>query len=172
MKAIIKSAAMVVAAMTISVNAFGQEAKKPASPAMTATGKIKDANITIAYSSPSVKERKVWGELVPYNKVWRAGANDATTFETSKDITVQGKKLPAGKYSFFLIPKESGTWTAVFNKEPKQWGAYKYEESKDALRVDVKTKALPATQETLVYKVTSNGFTMEWDKVSVPVEIK
>ncbi len=172
MRAIIKSAAMVVAAMTISVNAFGQEAKKPASPAMTATGKIKDANITIAYSSPSVKERKVWGELVPYNKVWRAGANDATTFETSKDITVEGKKLPAGKYSFFLVPKESGTWTAVFNKEPKQWGAYKYEESKDALRVDVKTKALPATQETLVYKVTSNGFTMDWDKVSVPVEIK
>lgn len=172
MKAIIKSAAMVVAAMTISVSAFGQEAKKPASPAMTATGKIKDANITIAYSSPSVKERKVWGELVPYNKVWRAGANDATTFETSKDITVQGKKLPAGKYSFFLIPKESGTWTAVFNKEPKQWGAYKYEESKDALRVDVKTKALPATQETLVYKLTSNGLTMDWDKISVPVEIK
>ena len=163
---------MVVAAMTISVNAFGQEAKKPASPAMTATGKIKDANITIAYSSPSVKERKVWGELVPYNKVWRAGANDATTFETSKDITVQGKKLPAGKYSFFLIPKESGTWTAVFNKEPKQWGAYKYEESKDALRVDVRTKPLSATQETLMYKVGSNGFTMDWDKISVPVEIK
>jgi len=172
MRAIIKSAAMVVVAMTISVNAFGQEAKKPASPAMTATGKIKDANITIAYSSPSVKGRTVWGDLVAYNKVWRAGANDATTFETSKDITVQGKKLPAGKYSFFLIPKESGMWTAVFNKEPKQWGAYKYEESKDALRVDVKTKALPATQETLVYKVTSNGFTMDWDKVSVPVEIK
>ena len=172
MRAIIKSAAMVVAAMTISVNAYGQEAKKPASPAMTATGKIKDANITIAYSSPSVKERKVWGELVPYNKVWRAGANDATTFETSKDITVQGKKLPAGKYSFFLIPKESGTWTAVFNKEPKQWGAYKYEESKDALRVDVRTKPLSATQETLMYKVGSNGFTMDWDKISVPVEIK
>lgn len=172
MKAIIKSAAMVVAAMTISVSAFGQEAKKPASPAMTATGKIKDANITIAYSSPSVKGRTIWGDLVAYDKVWRAGANEATTFETSKDITVQGKKLPAGKYSFFLIPKESGTWTAVFNKEPKQWGAYKYEESKDALRVDVKTKALPAAQETLVYKVNSNGFTMDWDKISVPVEIK
>jgi len=172
MRAIIKSAAMVVAAMTISVSAFAQEAKKPASPAMTATGKIKDANITIAYSSPSVKGRTVWGDLVAYNKVWRAGANDATTFETSKDITVQGKKLPAGKYSFFLIPKESGTWTAVFNKEPKQWGAYKYEESKDALRVDVKTKSLPAAQEMLVYKVNSNGFTMDWDKISVPVEIK
>ncbi|MCS4300974.1 MULTISPECIES: DUF2911 domain-containing protein [Chryseobacterium] len=172
MKTMIKSATMIFAAMTISVNAFAQEAKKPASPPATATGKIKDATITIAYSSPSVKGRTIWGGLESYNKVWRAGANEATTFETDKNITVQGKTLPAGKYSFFLIPKESGTWTAIFNKEPKQWGAYKYEESKDALRVDVKTKALPATQETLVYKVNSNGFTMDWDKISVPVEIK
>ncbi|MBO6186061.1 MAG: DUF2911 domain-containing protein [Chryseobacterium sp.] len=172
MKTMIKSATMVFAAMTISVNAFAQEAKKPASPPMTATGKIKDTNITIAYNSPSVKGRTIWGDLVAYDKVWRAGANDATTFETDKDITVQGKKLPAGKYSFFLIPKESGTWTAVFNKEPKQWGAYKYEEAKDALRVDVKIKALPATQEALVYKINKNGFTMDWDKISVPVEIK
>lgn len=172
MKAIIKSATMVLAAMTISVNAFAQDTKKPASPAATATGKIKDANITISYNSPSVKGRTIWGDLVGYDKVWRAGANEATTFETSKDITVQGKKLPAGKYSFFLIPKESGTWTAIFNKESKQWGAYKYEESKDALRVDVKTKTLPSTQETLVYKVNNNGFTMDWDKISVPVEIK
>lgn len=168
----IKSATMVFAAMTISVNAFAQDTKKPASPPATATGKIKDANITIAYSSPSVKGRAIWGGLEAYNKVWRAGANEATTFETDKDITVQGKKLPAGKYSFFLIPKESGTWTAVFNKESKQWGAYKYQEGQDALRVDVKTKALPAKQETLVYKVNGNGFTMDWDKTSVPVEIK
>lgn len=172
MKTIIKSAAVVVATMTISLNAFAQDTKKPASPAATATGKIKDATITIAYNSPSVKGRKIWGDLEAYNKVWRAGANEATTFQTDKDITVQGKKLPAGKYSFFLIPKESGTWTAIFNKEAKQWGAYKYEESKDALRVDVKTKALPATQETLMYKINNNGFTMDWDKISVPVEIK
>lgn len=172
MKTMIRSATMVLAAMTISVNAFAQETKKAASPPMTATGKIKDANITIAYASPSVKDRTIWGDLVAYDKVWRAGANEATTFETDKDITVQGKKLPAGKYSFFLIPKQSGTWTAIFNKEPKQWGAYKYEESKDALRVDVKTKALPATQEALVYKVNKNGFTMDWDKISLPVEIR
>ena len=172
MKTMIKSATVLFAAMTISVNAFAQETKQPASPPMTATGKVKDANITIAYSSPSVKGRTIWGGLEAYDKVWRAGANEATTFETNKDITVQGKKLPAGKYSFFLIPKESGTWTAIFNKEPKQWGAYKYEEAKDALRVDVKTKALPATQETLVYKINNKGFTMDWDKISVPVEIK
>lgn len=172
MNTIIKSATVLVATMTISFNAFAQEAKKPASPPATATGKINDATITIAYSSPSVKGRTIWGGLEAYDKVWRAGANDATTFTTDKDITVEGKKLPAGKYSFFLIPKESGTWTAIFNKESKQWGAYKYEEAKDALRVDVKTKALPATQETLVYKVNKNGFTMDWDKISVPVEIK
>ncbi|MET3035860.1 DUF2911 domain-containing protein [Chryseobacterium sp. NRRL B-14859] len=172
MKTMIKSVTVAIAAMTISVNAFAQDTKKPASPPATATGKIKDATITIAYSSPSVKGRTIWGDLVAYDKVWRAGANEATTFETDKNITVQGKSLPAGKYSFFLIPKESGTWTAIFNKEPKQWGAYKYEEAKDALRVDVKTKALPATQETLVYKINSNGFTMDWDKISVPVEIK
>jgi len=172
MKTIIKSAAVLVATMTISLNAFAQETKKPASPPATATGKIKDATITIAYSSPSVKGRTIWGGLEAYNKVWRAGANEATTFETDKDITVQGKPLPAGKYSFFLIPKESGTWTAIFNKEAKQWGAFKYEEAKDALRVDVKTKALPTRQENLVYKINNNGFTMDWDKISVPVEIK
>jgi len=172
MKTIIKSATILFTAITISVSALAQEAKKPASPAATATGKIKDATITIAYSSPSVKGRKIWGGLEAYDKVWRAGANEATTFETDKDIMVQGKSLPAGKYSFFLIPKESGTWTAIFNKEPKQWGAFKYEEAKDALRVDVKTKALKARQETLVYKVSKNGFTMDWDKISVPVAIK
>ncbi|AZA88816.1 DUF2911 domain-containing protein [Chryseobacterium shandongense] len=172
MKTIFKSATVLVAAMTISVNAFAQEAKKPASPAMTATGKIKDADITINYSSPSVKDRKIWGDLVPYDKVWRAGANEATTFETSKDITIQGKKLPAGKYSFFLVPKASGAWTAVFNKEPKQWGAYKYDQAKDALRVDVNAKTLKTKQEALVYKINKNGFTMDWDQISVPVEVK
>ncbi|WP_284462440.1 DUF2911 domain-containing protein [Chryseobacterium sp.] len=172
MKTMFKSAAVLVATMTISLNAFAQDTKKPASPPATATGKIKDATITIAYSSPSVKGRTIWGGLEAYDKVWRAGANEATTFETDKDITVQGKKLPAGKYSFFLIPKQSGTWTAIFNKEPKQWGAYKYEEAKDALRVDVKTKALKATQERLVYKIGKSGFSLDWDKISVPVAVK
>ena len=167
-----KSIALLFTAITISAGAFAQEAKKPASPAATATGKIKGATITINYSSPSVKGRKIWGGLEKYDAVWRAGANDATTFETDKAITVEGKALPAGKYSFFLIPKESGTWTAIFNKEPKQWGAFKYEEAKDQLRVDVKTKALAATQETLVYKINKGGFTLDWDKISVPVSIK
>ncbi|WP_316785799.1 DUF2911 domain-containing protein [Pedobacter frigiditerrae] len=172
MKKTIKSIATLLFVATISVSAFAQEKKAPASPAATATGKIGDATITINYSSPAVKGRTIWGGLEKYEVVWRAGANDATTFETDKDIKVEGKTLPAGKYSFFLIPKESGTWTAIFNKEPKQWGAYKYEAAKDQLRVDVKVKALKETQERLVYKIEKKGFALEWDKVSVPVAVK
>ncbi|MCZ4242373.1 DUF2911 domain-containing protein [Pedobacter punctiformis] len=172
MKTMIKSIAMIFTAITVSVTAMAQDAQPKPSPAATATGKVKGANITINYSSPAVKGRKIWGGLEAYDKVWRAGANEATTFETDKDIKVEGKVLPAGKYSFFLIPKESGPWVAIFNKEPKQWGAYKYEEAKDQLRVNVKTKALKATQERLVYKITNSGFSLDWDMISVPVSIK
>ena len=172
MKTMIKSITLLLTAITISTSAMAQEAQPKPSPAATATGKVKGATITINYSSPAVKGRKIFGGLEAYDKVWRAGANEATVFETDKDIMVEGKPLAAGKYSFFLVPKESGTWTAVFNKEPKQWGAYKYEEAKDALRVDVKVKPLKATQERLVYKITKTGLSLDWDKVSVPVSIK
>ncbi|PSL44302.1 Protein of unknown function (DUF2911) [Chitinophaga niastensis] len=150
-----------------SATAFARQAKPRVSPAESISGKSKHANITINYSSPSVKDRKIWGALVSYDKVWRAGANEATTFETDKDIKVQGKLLPAGKYSFFLIPKEGMAWTAIFNKEPKQWGAFKYNESMDQLRVDVQPKTLKDIQEKLVYNITSKGFSLEWEKVAV-----
>ncbi len=171
MKTILKSIA-VLFVVCVSMNAQAQEPKPKASPAVTETGKIKDATITINYSSPSVKDRKIWGGLEPFDKVWRAGANDATTFETDKDIKVEGKTLPAGKYSFFLIPRESGTWTAIFNSEAKQWGAFKYNQEKDVLRADVKTKTLSEKQEKLQYKLNKGGFTLNWDKISVPVSIK
>ncbi len=172
MKISMKSIVALLFVATVSLSASAQEKKAPASPAETATGKIKDANITIKYSSPSVKGRTIWGGLEKYDVVWRAGANDATTFERDKDIMVEGKKLPAGKYSFFLLPRANGTWTAIFNKEAKQWGAFKYEEAKDQLRVDVKVKALKETQERLIYKIDKKGFALEWDKVSVPVSVK
>lgn len=172
MKKITKQFALLFTAIIISTAAMAQDAQPKPSPAATATGKIKDATITINYSSPAVKGRKIWGGLEAWDKVWRAGANEATTFETDKDIKVEGKLLPAGKYSFFLIPKESGTWTAIFNKEAKQWGAYKYDATKDALRVDVKTVDLKETQERLVYKITNKGFSLDWDKISVPLKIK
>ncbi len=171
MRSILKSMTLLFA-VCFTLSAAAQDAKPKASPAATATGKIKDATITIDYSSPAVKGRTIWGGLEPYDKVWRAGANAATTFETDKDIKVEGKILPAGKYSFFLIPRASGTWTAIFNKVAKQSGAFNYKQEDDQLRVDVKTKALSEMQERLVYKINKNGFVLEWDKIAVPVAVK
>ena len=91
--------------------AQGDKSTRPSPPA-TATGKAGGATITIDYSSPSVKGRKIWGGLEPYNKIWRAGANEATIFTTDKAIKVEGKSLPAGKYSLFATPGEK-TWTII-----------------------------------------------------------
>ena len=109
--------------------------------------------------------------MEPYGKVYRAGANEATTFTTDKNIMVEGKPLPAGTYAFFVIPAEKGPWTVIFNKTAKQRGAYKYDESKDQLRGMVTPKEIPL-QERMVYVITPHGFSMNWDKTSVPVSIK
>ena len=141
------------------------------SPAATAKGKIGAAEVTVNYSSPAVKGRKIWGGLEPYGKVWRAGANEATTVEFSKAVTVEGKALPAGKYSFFVIPTEK-QWTVIFNKEPNQWGAYKYDQKLDALRVMVTPRKASALAERLAYDVTPKGLALRWENLEVPVAIK
>ena len=144
----------------IAALAIAQDDKP--SPARTAEGTIKGAKITINYSSPAVKGRVIWGDLVPLGQVWRAGANDATTFETSKDIKVQGKTLPAGKYSIFIIPNE-GESTLIFNKVAKQWGSYSYDESQDALRVSIPSNMGDKMEERLVYEVKADGVEMRWE---------
>ena len=155
---------------TLMVSA--QQKKPRVSPPDSVTGTIKGATITIHYSSPSVKGRVIWGKLVPYDSVWRAGANEATTFETDKDIKVEGMRLPAGKYGFFLLPRPDGKWTAIFNTVPKQWGAFEYDPTKDQLRVEVQTHALSSPVEALNYQITRKGFALNWEKISVPVSIK
>lgn len=155
----------------ISVSACAQDdPAKRASPLATATGKIGEANITINYGSPSVKGRKIWGELVPYDKVWRSGANEATTFTSDKDLVVQGKKLAAGKYAFFTIPGEKD-WTVIFNNVPDQWGAYDYDAAKDALRVTVKPSKSKEMNERLVYVISEKGFSLRWENLEVPVSV-
>jgi hypothetical protein len=146
-------------------------AKKPlASPRDSVSGTIGASTITINYGSPSVKGRKIWGGLVPYDTVWRTGANEATTFTTSKDIVVEGKKLAAGTYGFFAIPKPN-SWIIIFNSVPKQWGAFKYDAKKDVLRVTVKPDTA-AMHERLVYTIDGKGFNLTWEKLTVPVSIK
>ena len=144
---------------------------KPASSAEMATGKIDGATITIKYGSPSVKERQIWGALVPFNQVWRAGANEATTFETDKELMIEGSKLPAGKYSFFVIPNENES-IVIFNKVAKQWGSGKYDEKEDQLRVKVKPEAVNSHSEKLVYTIAKNKVILSWEKWNIPFKVK
>ncbi|PKB18609.1 DUF2911 domain-containing protein [Flavobacterium sp. 5] len=150
---------------------FVNAQEKPKSPPETATGKINGTTIQINYGSPSVRERKIWGELVPFDQVWRAGANEATTFETDKDLTIEGAKLPAGKYSFFIIPNKTES-TIIFNKEAKQWGAYKYNEKEDQLRVKVKPQTTSSKVEKLVYAINANDVTLSWDNWNIGFKVK
>lgn len=149
--------------------ALGQKAK--ASPRESVTGKINTATISIDYGSPSVKDRKIWGALVPFNKIWRAGANEATTFETDKDLFVEGKKLPAGKYSLFIIPNEKKC-VVIFNKKAKQWGAYNYDKDLDQLRVEVSPKTETETTEKLLFLVRENRVALLWDNWEIALGIK
>lgn len=141
---------------------FAAIAQEKASPAKKAEGTLGDAKITISYSSPAVKGRVIWGDLVPMGQVWRAGADDATTFTTSKDISIQGQKLAAGTYSFFIIPGETES-TMIFNKVAKQWGAYTYNAKEDALRVSVPSQQTSTLEERLVYEVKPDGFEIRWE---------
>lgn len=156
----------------VSVSVYAQKA----SPAATATGKVGEATITISYSSPAVKERKIWGDLVPYGKIWRAGANAATLFETDKTIKVEGKELPAGKYSLYALPTE-GSWTIIFNSQVGQWGITRTGETtndptKDVLKVVVKPVVSKDFSERMNYVVNKKGFSLNWEKLTVPIKVK
>lgn len=148
-----------MAALVLFFNsAVAQDKKAPASPPATAKATIKSgATITINYSQPSVKGRTIGKDLEPMTgKVWRTGANKATTFETDKNITVEGKSLPAGKYGLFTISGDK-EWTIIFNKTWDQWGAFDYDQSKDALRVKVKTGKAPAFAEKFTISADKSG---------------
>jgi hypothetical protein len=152
------------------------QTKAPASPADSATGTISGSMIKINYSSPAVKGRKIWGELVPYDKVWRLGANYATIFETSKDIVVEGKKLPAGKYSLYAIPGEK-EWTFIFNSKTGQWGINRdgsttEDPANDVLRVTVKSEKSSSFNERMKFEVGKKGFALLWENLKVPVSVK
>ena len=144
------------------------------SPPTQMTASIGDADVTVDYSSPSVRGRAIWGELVPYGKVWRTGANAATTISISKDILVEGNVLAAGKYALFTIPSED-KWTFIFNSNPDQWGNYDYDESKDVLRVDVVPQENAEMVETMKFEVDESSeqaqIVLKWEKLMVPVKI-
>ncbi|MFI2742645.1 DUF2911 domain-containing protein [Zhouia sp. PK063] len=131
----------------------------------------------VIYSRPQMNGRTIFGDLVPYGKVWRTGANESTEITFFKDVTLAGKKVKAGTYSLFTIPTD-GEWTIILNSVLDEWGAYTYKEDKDVLRVQVpSTKADDAVEDfTIVFKPGMDGADMilAWDKtrVSVPISTK
>ncbi len=142
-----------------------------ASPRRQMTAIIDGVEVIVTYGSPSVKERTIWGELVPYDVVWRTGANEATTFSVNQAIMVAGQELPAGTYGLFTIPGESD-WTIIFNETAEQWGAYEYDESKDVLRVKVSPEMSEEASETMEFGVSGNDVIIMWENVAVPFTIE
>lgn len=144
-----------IALVTLGVKAQGDKSQRPSPPAKVTETIASGTVITIDYSQPSVKGREVGKDIAPYGKVWRTGANEATVFEVSKDVKVEGKALPAGKYGLYSIPGKD-EWVLIFNKTWKQWGT-KYAEADDALRVNVKPGKAPAFTEKMTFNVDKSG---------------
>jgi Protein of unknown function (DUF2911) len=158
--------------MFVSSNTFAQDAKKAVpSPPAKATAKVGTANINISYSQPAVKGRKIWGDLVPFDQVWRTGANGATVFETDKDVKIEGKMLKAGKYALFTIPTEK-EWTIIFNKKSDQWGSYDYSDKLDALRVKVKSETTKDMVERLTFDIKDSKVKLTWEKLAVSFKVE
>jgi DUF2911 family protein len=131
-------------------------------------------DITITYSRPGVKGRPIWGALVPYDKVWRTGANEATTIAFSDDVTIGGQPLPKGTYSLHTIPGKD-EWTIVFNNTSNQWGSFNYDQAKDALRVKARPEKAAFT-EWLTFDVPelSNDnakIVIRWENLAVPFTV-
>lgn len=139
--------------LAFGTTSFAQMELPRKSPRASVSYTIAYTTVNINYSSPAVKGRAIWGDLEPYNQIWRAGANEATTVEFSTPVKIEGKELPQGKYSFFMIPQEGGKWIAIFNKNADQWGVYSYDKEQDILRVEVGVQESKVNEERLNYTV-------------------
>jgi Protein of unknown function (DUF2911) len=190
------------AVLCFAVPAIAQIVTPRVSPKASVMQRIGVTDVTITYSRPGVKGRKIWGDplpeqaakvkgeatldnqnerpkdavIVPYGHVWRAGADDATKFVVSDDVLINGQKLAAGSYSLHTIPTKD-EWTIVFNGEANQWGSFGYDSAKDTLRVKVKPQTVAENQEWLAYVFEPVGedsaqVNIRWEKISVPFTIK
>lgn len=150
------------------------------SPKDTVEFKLNDLKLEVFYNRPSKKDREIFGALVPYNQVWRTGANEATTFETNQTLDINGMPLPKGKYTLWTVPKDS-VWTVIFNSKQYPWGVTDemkpyWDPNYDVLNIDIPVEKLDTTVEqfTIAFdNSTDNLFlTMAWDDVKVAVPLK
>jgi hypothetical protein len=169
---------LVLLAVTVGGSALAQTTSKldlpRPSPKGSVTQTVGTTEMTVAYSSPGVKGRKViWGEVVPFDKVWRAGANECTKLTVSTPISIEGKPVAAGSYCVFLLPQKSG-WTFILSKNLEQAGSDEYKQSEDALRVPARTSTIPL-RERMAFTVIDfddekGTLAMEWEKQRVAVK--
>lgn len=173
----LKPLAVSVALLGFVQIAFAQgDLKLPdVSQAAEVKQRIALTDITVKYHRPLVNGRKIWGALVPYGKVWRAGANENTTIEFSDPVSVEGKPLDKGTYGLHMIPN-ADSCTVIFSKTNTGWGSYSYDQKDDALRVDVKPKPLAQSEEALEFefedlKPDSTAVTLKWEKLGIPFTV-
>lgn len=171
MKSILLFAAILITATTFGQG--GDKSQRPSPPASVKETTKNGVTISIDYSQPAVKGRTIGKDLEPLpGKVWRTGANEATVFEIDKDVKVEGKSLPAGKYGLFSI-MDGDEWTIIFNKTWNQWGAFTYKEADDALRVKVKGSKAPAFSERMTFKISKDGkVTLLWGDHEVDFKVE
>ena len=153
------AAALLLTNLHASAQEATDKSKRPSPPAMVTQTINGGAKITISYGQPSVKGRMIGKDVEPMEgQVWRAGANEATVFETDKPLTIEGKPLPTGKYAFFT-KKKGNSWTLIFNKTWDTWGAFDYNKNKkaDALQVTVKEEKADPFSEKLMYNIGGDG---------------
>ena len=153
----------------VAVSAIVTSCKAQESPKASAKGK----DVSVNYGQPSKKGREIFGKLVPFGQVWRAGANEATEITFAKDNKFGGQAIKAGTYSLFVNPSAT-EWTIILNSELKQWGSFGYEKikAKDVLNVKVPVKKLDAVVEKLTYRFSDkNALIIEWDQTQVTIPI-
>ncbi|MCS6808910.1 MAG: DUF2911 domain-containing protein [Bacteroidota bacterium] len=159
------------------VLASWQNSATRTSPHESVAGKVGTTTLHIRYGRPRKRGRHIFGKLVPYNTVWRTGANEATEISTDTDVIVGEKLLKAGTYQLFTIPRPEA-WTIIFNSKRGQWGAFFYNPHYDILRIDIPVRSLDGTSpvEQLTITIDSlapnTGFTIMWDTVAVHVPVK
>lgn len=155
-------------------SAQGDKSKRPSPPASASCDLGGGKTVKTDYSSPRMNGRKIYGGLVPYGEVWRTGANEATTFETSSVIVVGGTNVPAGSYTLFTVPN-ADKWSLVISKGTREWGTDYPGKGKDLARVDMNVSKLPPVENfTISYEKSGNGCTMniDWETTRASVDIK
>ena len=145
------------------------------SPKASVSQTVGITDFTVSYSRPGVKDRKIWGGLVPYNEVWRTGANEATTFQCSDQVTIGGKSVPAGTYAIYTIPTPN-EWTVILSTAKEAWGSFEYSTAQDVVRFTAKPKVVPH-QEWMSFSfeniaTESADLVLRWEKLSVAVPVQ